>query len=42
MDNLKFYPCLTPELLNKAGCVSEKYQFFYYPKIGRASCRERV
>ena len=31
MDNLKFYPCLTPELLDKAGCVSEKYQFFYYP-----------
>ncbi len=31
MDNLKFYPCLTPDLLDKAGCVSEKYQFFYYP-----------
>lgn len=31
MDNLKFYPCLTEELIDKSGCVSEKFRFFYYP-----------
>lgn len=31
MENLRFYPCLTEELIDKAGCVSEKYRFFYYP-----------
>ena len=30
MENLSFYPCLTEELIDKSGCNSEKYRFFYY------------
>lgn len=30
MGNLVFYPSLTDELMNRCGCVSEKYTFFYY------------
>lgn len=30
MENLKFYPCLTEEMLDNCGCVSEKYRFCYY------------
>lgn len=29
MEDIRFYPCLTDELLEKSGCVSEKYRFFY-------------
>lgn len=31
MENIRFYPCLTEELIEKAGCDSEKFRFFYYP-----------
>ncbi len=29
MEDIRFYPCLTDELLEKSGCVAEKYRFFY-------------
>lgn len=29
MENLKFYPTLTQELLNRAGCTNSKYLFSY-------------
>lgn len=28
MDNLKFYPYLTDDLMEKSGCMIEKFQFF--------------
>ncbi len=30
MEDIKFFPCLTDELLEKSGCVSEKYRFSYH------------
>lgn len=30
MENLRFYPCLTDELLDKCGCNAGKYRFVYY------------
>ena len=30
MENLKFYPTLTDELLDSAGCKTDKYIFTYF------------
>lgn len=30
MENLRFFPCLTDELLDKCGCNAGKYRFVYY------------
>lgn len=39
MDNLKFYPYLTDDLMEKSGCMIEKFQFFYYPNDMEAPLR---
>ena len=39
MDNLKFYPYLTADLMEKSGCMIEKFQFFYYPNDMEAPLR---
>lgn len=41
MDNLSFYPTLTEDLLDKCGCVCNKYDFSYLIEGAYRSLRPR-
>ena len=41
MDNLSFYPTLTENLLDKCGCVCNKYDFSYLIEGAYRSLRPR-